>query len=171
MPSEEVRNAIVGKFGFVAQYERFLRLQVGKALVHSELYRSSRRRNSETVKYGINLYGIVRYYVKCLCQGEYIHVAEYMRLLPVPAVLHTLFPSGPLTLWTAVWWETSSISVYMSMHLMPHWPLLWKTQITLKRIKVVVFMLSLELCHLSPNNFCLIHHDGACFGGKPLNFY
>ena len=68
IPSQDVSELAKKMYGEIQTFKRFLRLQHGKALIHSSSYRTGRSGNSETIRYRQTFYGIVRYYIICYPQ-------------------------------------------------------------------------------------------------------
>jgi hypothetical protein len=79
----EVRLAIESVYGLCGGFKQFLRIMVGKSVIHCKQYLQETKRNSYTVKYmdsGRTCFGHVQYYLECTYADRDVYLAVILAL-------------------------------------------------------------------------------------------
>jgi hypothetical protein len=74
----EVQDVIEAMYGPVSEFQQFLRIMVGRSVIHSKQYLPETKRNSYTVQYMQDAsvrFGHVKYYLQCACATTEVYLA------------------------------------------------------------------------------------------------
>lgn len=73
--SDTLKSEINEKFGNIVGYNQFLRLKTGNTVLTCKHYKSSKRRNSYIISYGVCKLGQILYFLECEQETGFIYVA------------------------------------------------------------------------------------------------